>query len=92
MWRDEIINYIINEYRKLAKKKYKTRQDWVGMVIYRESCKKFKFDRTNKLYIHNLDSIRENETYKLLSDFEIEMDHQISAKRADLEIVNKKAK
>ena len=51
--RDETINHIISECSKLAQKKYKTRHDWVGKVINRETCKKFKFDRTNKWYMHN---------------------------------------
>ena len=41
-------NHIISEYSKLAQKEYKTRHHWVGTGIYREMCKKFKFDHTNK--------------------------------------------
>ena len=37
----------------------------------------------------NLESVLENETPKLLCEFEIQMDHQISARRPDLVIVNK---
>ena len=51
--RDETINHIINENSKLEQKEYKTRHDWVGEGIHRELCKKFKFDHTNKCYIHN---------------------------------------
>ena len=43
----------ISEYSKLAQKEYKTRHDWVGKVIHWEMCKKFKFDHTNKWYMHN---------------------------------------
>ena len=32
--RDETINHIIIEYRKLAQKEYKARHDWVGKVIH----------------------------------------------------------
>ena len=35
------------------------------------------------------ESVQENETYKLLWDFEIQTDHQISARRSDLIIINK---
>ena len=48
--RDETINHIISECSKLAQKEYKTRHNW---VIYREMCNKFKFDHTNKWYMHN---------------------------------------
>ena len=45
---DEMINRIISECNKLAKKEYKARHDWVGKVIHWELCKKFKLDHTNK--------------------------------------------
>ena len=49
--RNETINHIISECRKLAQKEYKTRHDWFGQVIHWEMCKKLKFDHTNKWYI-----------------------------------------
>ena len=55
-------------------------------------CKKFKFDHTNKWYMHNPAPILENDTHKLLWDFDIQTDHQISARRPDLIIINKKKK
>ena len=51
--RDETINHIISECSQLAQKEYKTRHNWVGQVIHKEMCKKFKFDHTNKWYMHN---------------------------------------
>ena len=42
--------------------------------------------------MHNPESVPENETHKLFLDFEILTDHLISARRLDLEIVNKKKK
>ena len=53
--RDETINHIMSECSKLAPKEYKTRHDWVGKIIQWELCKKFKFDHTNKWYMHNPD-------------------------------------
>ena len=88
--RDKTINHIINECSKLAQKEYKTRYDWVGKVIHWEMCKKFKFDYTNKWYMNNPASVLENDTHKLLWDFDIQMDHLISARRSDLIIINKK--
>ena len=52
-------------------KEFKTRHDWVEKVIHRELCKKFKFDHTNKWYMHNPESVPENEMHKLLWDSEI---------------------
>ena len=40
--------------------------------------------------MHNLASVLENETHKHLWDFEIQMDHLISAKQLDIIIINKK--
>ena len=53
-------------------------------------CKKFKFDHTNKWYMHNLAPVLEKVTHKLLWDFNIQTDHQIPARRPDLIIINKK--
>ena len=55
-----------------------------------EMCKKFKFDHTNKRYMHNPAPVLENNTHKLLYDFDIHTDHLISPRRPDLIIINKK--
>ena len=88
--RDETINHIISECSKLAQKEYKARHDWVGKVIHWEMCKKFKFDHTNKSYMHNPALVLENDTHKLLWDFNIQTDNLILARRSDLIIINKK--
>ena len=48
-------------------------------------CKKFKFYHTN-----NPAPVLENDTHKLLWDFNIQTDHLIPARRPDLIIINKK--
>ena len=88
--RDETINHIISKCSKLAQKEYKTRHDWVGKVIHWKLCKKLKSDHTNKLYMHNPESVLENETHKLFWDFEMQTDYLILDKRPDLVIVNNK--
>ena len=77
---------------KLAEREYKARHDWVAKVIHWETCKKFKFDHANKWYMHNPAPVLENDTNKLLCDFDIQKDHLISARRPDLIIINKKKK
>ena len=52
--------------------------------------KKFKFDHTNKWYMHNPASVLDNYTDKLLWDFDIQTDHVILARRQDLIIIKKK--
>ena len=46
-------------------------------VIHWEMCKKFKFDHTNKWYMHNPAPVLVNDTYKLRWDFDIHIDHLI---------------
>ena len=50
--------------------------------------KKFKFDLTNKWYMPNPASVLENDTHKLLWDFDIQTYHLISARRPDLITIN----
>ena len=75
-----MITHIISECSKLAQKEYKTRDGNCTRnlnSIKRTSC---------------ISTILENETCKLLWDFEIQTDHLISARRPDLVIVKKKKK
>ena len=86
--RDKTINHIISECCKLAQKEYKTKHNWVGKMIHWKMCKKFQFDHTNKWYMQNPSSILENDTYKLIWDFDIQTDHLISARRPDHIIIS----
>ena len=88
--RGETINHLISECSKLSQKEYKARHDWVGKVIHWEMCKKFKFEHANKWYMHNPEPVLENDTHKLLWDFDIQTDHLILARKPDLIIINKK--
>ena len=65
------------ECSKLVQKEYKARHDWVGKVIHKEMCRKFQFDHTNKWYMHNPAPVLENDSHKLLWDFNIQTDHLI---------------
>ena len=67
-----------------------TTRDWVGKEIYMELFKKLKFDHASKWYMHNPESVLENEPHKLLWDFEIQIDHLISERRPDVIMINKK--
>ena len=87
---DKTINPMIRECSKLAQRVYKTRHDWVGKGIHWKLDKKFKFDNTNKWYMHNKESVLEHETHKILWDLEIQTIHVILARRTDLVKVDKK--
>ena len=88
--RDETIHHIISECSKLAQKLYKARHDWVDKMIHWEMCKKFKFDHTNKWYMHKPAPVLENDTHKLLWDFDVNTNPLVSARRPNLIIINKK--
>ena len=45
---------------------------------------------TKKWYMHNPTSILENDTHKLLWDFDIQTDPLVSARRPDLIIISNK--
>ena len=76
----------------MAQKEHKARRNWVGKVIHWETSKKFKSEYANKWYMHNPALVLENNTHKLLWDFDIQTDYLISARRPDLIIINKKKK
>ena len=79
--RGETINHIISKCCKLAQKEYKTRHDWVDKVIHWEIWQKYKFDYTNKCYMHNPAPVLENDSHKLQWDFNIQTDLLIPARR-----------
>ena len=53
---------------------------------------RWSIDQAMKWYIHKPAPFLENDTLKLLWDFDIQMDHLISARRPDLIKINKKKK
>ena len=57
-------------------------------MIHKELCKKLKFDHTKKWYMHNLESVLENEMNNNLRDFEVQIDPQIPKRRHDLMLKN----
>ena len=80
----------MSECSKLAQKEYMTRHDWVGKVIHWELCKKLKFIYTNKWYMQQPRICREEWDAQTPLGVEIQTDHLISARRPNLEIINKK--
>ena len=48
--------------KQICTEEYKSRHDWAGKVIHWEMCKKFKFNHTNKWYMHNQAAVLKNDT------------------------------
>ena len=46
-----------------TEEEYKKRHNWVSKVIHLKICKKFKFDHTNKWYMHNPAPVLEKDTW-----------------------------
>ena len=59
-------------------------------MINWELCKELKFRHANKWYMHNPESVQENEMHKSLWYLEIPKNHLTLARRPDLVIVNEK--
>ena len=64
--RDEVVDPVISEYSKLAKREYKTRHHWMIRGIHWQSCMRLKFNDITKWYIPKPESTLENEMYKIL--------------------------
>ena len=73
----------------MAQKEYKSRHDWVGRRIHWNICRKFGLHVSEKWYNHEPESVVENDTYKVLWDFNIQTEHDIEARRPDFILINK---
>ena len=82
---DETVNHLISEYSNLAQKEYKNRHDWVGKVIHRKLCKRLKLDQAEKWYKNQ--NVWENETQKILWDFEIQTNHPILTRKPPINLM-----
>ena len=76
-------------YNKQMQRKIIRLDYWVGKMMHWEMSKKFRFSRMNKWYIHNKATVLENDTHKLLWDFDIKTGHVISARRPDFILTKK---
>ena len=87
---DEIVDHDVSGCSKLAQKEYKRRYDNLGKIVHWNLARKYKFEAGDKWYVHDPESVLENEDYKILWDFSIQTDHVIEAQRPDLVVVDKK--
>ena len=90
--KDETFNHIINKWSKLVQEENKIGHYWVRKVIHCELCKRLNIDHNTKWYIYKPESVLENETHKILWDFEIQTNHLILARKPDQILMNTKKK
>ena len=86
----ERIDHIVSGCSKLAQKEYKRRYDNLGKVVHWKLARKCSFEAGDKWYEHELESVLENEDYKILWGFSIQTHHVKEARRPDLVLVDKK--
>ena len=67
---------------------YKRRHDNLGKIVNWKLARKCKFEAGDKWYEHELESVLENEDYKILWEFSIHTDHVIEVRRPNLVVVD----
>ena len=87
--RDETVMHLISECEKLAQGEYKKRHDRVASIIHWELCGLHGFNRHKNWYEHTAQPVLENDSIKILWDFNIHTDRVIEARRPDIVVVNK---
>ena len=88
----ETISHIVSDCSKLAQREYKRRHDNVARMVDWKLCEKFNLEKSEKWYLHNLQTVGENVYHKLIWDMNIQCDNVIVEKRPDIAIVNKMEK
>ena len=86
------VDHVVSGSSKLAQKEYKKRHDNLGKIVHWKLARKCNFEAGDKWYEHEPESVLENEDYKILWDFSIQIDHVIEAPRPDLVVLYKKKK
>ena len=88
--RDETVTHIISECSKLAQTNYKARHDRVASAVQWSIMKAHELLHTKSWYDHRAGKVVENEDVKALSDFNIQVDKFIEARRPNIIFVRKK--
>ena len=86
---DETVRHIVCECPMSAQKEYKRKHDWVGRKMHWEVCRKIGIDVNEKLYKHEPQKVRKNDSWKILWYNTIQTDYVIEARRPDMVIIDK---
>ena len=78
------VQYLVNEFEKLAKKECKKRQDNVAKKVHWDLCKKNGLEHTKNWYEHVPEGAVENQEVKVLWDITVQCDNVIEARRPDI--------
>ena len=64
----------------------------MGKVIHWKLYNRSKFDHSFKWYRYKPEFVQENETHKIIGDFEKQTDYLIQTKGSDVELISEKIK
>ena len=90
--KEETVDHLVSSCSKIAQTDYKGRHDRVAANLHWSLCHQFGFPRAEKWYEHRAEKVLDNESYKLLWDFDIKTDKVIKERRPDLVIVKKESR
>ena len=85
----ETVEHLVSGCTQLAGTQYKTRHDNVAKYLHWLLCGKYDIQREHYWWRHSPYSVVENNSVKLLWDFNIFVDHVISARRPDIVVIDK---
>ena len=85
----KVFSHIGSECSKLAQREYKKKHDNVARIVYWKLCEKFNFEKLEKWYLHNPQTVTENVNHRLVFDMNLQCDNVIVERRLDIVIDNK---
>ena len=85
----ETVEQLVSGCTQLAGMQYKTTHDNVAKFLHWLLCGKYDMQREHHWWKHNPDSVVENNSVKILWDFNIFVDHVISARQPDTVVIDK---
>ena len=90
--KDETVSHRVSECTKLAMKEYKRRHDSVARALHWDLLRQNGFHHSDKWYQHEPEAVVEDDHHKILWDFTIQTDREITARRPDIVLINKDSK
>ena len=90
--RVESVTHIVSACGKLAQGEYKKRHDKVCTYLHWHLCNLYGFAADSKWYLHKAEKVLENDSIKILWDFNCQTDRYIHHRRPDIILINKETK
>ena len=88
----ETIEHIVAGCSAMAQSVYLKRHNTVASAVHWNLCYICGFSCSDQWWLHQPEAVLDNSDYKLLYDFNIFIDHKITARRPDLVLMDKQLK